>query len=178
MKQLLEGVAYLHQHGVLHRDLKLSNILVNSDLSLKICDFGLAKIRDEAMTKGVVTLWYRAPELLLGNKEYTAAVDMWAVGCIFAELLNNGKPILPGNSEAGQFSMICRLIGAPNSEIWPEYAGVVTKFRIPENPYNTLNVLFAKYSQECVDFLNSLLLWDPSKRLSAAEALLSSYLTY
>lgn len=178
MKQLLGGLAYLHQQGILHRDLKLSNILYDDGEVLKICDFGLAKQKDQVMTKGVVTLWYRAPELLLGSKGYTEAVDMWAVGCIFAELLNGGHPVMPGKSEAGQFQMICKLIGPPSTRLWPGFADVVTKFSVPANQHNTLNVLFSKYSQRCIDFLNQLLVWDPAKRLTAAEALLSSYLNY
>jgi serine/threonine protein kinase len=176
MKQLLRGVACLHFQGILHRDLKLSNILVDSNGRLRICDFGLARTYDQCMTSGVATLWYRAPELLLRCKDYTTAIDMWSIGCIFAELLNKGKPVFPGKSEANQFQLICKLIGAPNATIWPDYSRFSSRFQVPESPYNTLNVFFNDYSQECIDFLNSLLVWDPCKRLSAAEALLSSYL--
>ena len=176
MKQLLRGLISLHEQGIIHRDLKLSNILVDRTNFLRICDFGLARAYSEVMTKGVVTLWYRPPEILLGIAQYTTAIDMWSVGCIFAELLNNGKPILPGKSEVNQFQLICKLIGSPNSKIWPEFSFMSPTFPIPENNYNTLNLLFSNYSQECIDFLNSLLVWDPCKRLSAAEALLSSYL--
>lgn len=176
MKQLLQGVAYLHQNQIIHRDLKLSNILVDKSQTLKICDFGLARHMSFTMTSGVVTLWYRAPEVLFGMNHYTPAIDMWSVGCIFAELLNLGNPILPGNNPAHQLQLICKLIGPPSSSIWPEFSRFADKFRVPEHSYNTLNVHFSKYSRACIDFLNSLLVWDPSQRLTAAEALLSDYI--
>jgi serine/threonine protein kinase len=176
MRQLLSGLAFLHQHQVIHRDLKLSNILLDKTRRVRICDFGLSRFANSVMTSGVVTLWYRAPEVLLGAKDYSWAVDMWSVGCIFAELLNNGSPVLPGKTAVHQLQLICKLIGPPGVQIWPEFSRFAHRFRVPEESFNTLRVTFARYSQECVDFLNSLLVWDPAERLSAAEALLSSYL--
>lgn len=157
MKDLLRAVAYLHQQGIVHRDLKLSNLLIDEGNNLKLCDFGLARRISIPLTQNVVTLWYRAPEILLGCRDYTQAIDLWSVGCIFAEMLNNGRPILPGNNEGDQFQLICKLIGEPNENIWPKYAQINHSFTVPRNPFNTLNVLFANYSQECLDFLNSLL---------------------
>lgn len=102
MQQLLAGLLHCHSRGVLHRDIKGSNLLINNDGVLKIGDFGLATFfkpgQKQPLTSRVVTLWYRAPELLLGSTDYGVAVDMWSVGCIVAELFA-GKPIMPGRTE-------------------------------------------------------------------------------
>lgn len=102
MKQLLSGIEHCHNHGVLHRDIKGSNLLIDNEGNLKIADFGLATFFDPAhkqsMTSRVVTLWYRPPELLLGATHYGVSVDLWSAGCILAELLA-GKPIMPGRTE-------------------------------------------------------------------------------
>jgi cyclin-dependent kinase 12/13 len=102
MKQLLTGLHYCHVNQVLHRDIKGSNLLIDNEGNLKLADFGLARSfstdHTGNLTNRVITLWYRPPELLLGATKYGPAVDMWSVGCIFAELLN-GKPILPGKNE-------------------------------------------------------------------------------
>lgn len=108
MIQLLSAVALMHDNWVIHRDLKTSNLLLNNRGEIKVADFGLARKYGSPMghmTQLVVTLWYRAPELLLGGKEYTTAIDMWSVGCIFAELLNN-EPLLPGRSELDQLDRV------------------------------------------------------------------------
>ncbi|KAH6831575.1 hypothetical protein C2S53_018991 [Perilla frutescens var. hirtella] len=111
MKQILMGVAFLHDNGVMHRDLKPANILINAKQArLKICDFGLARpigSQSGSYTPGMVTQWYRAPELLLGGKRYSNAIDMWSVGCIMAELLL-GQVAFPGNSEMEQLWCIGR----------------------------------------------------------------------
>lgn len=104
MKQLLEGVAYMHKNKILHRDIKASNLLLDNQGHLKIGDWGLARSWNEnkiGYTNKVITLWYRPPELLLGEVNYGPAIDMWSVGCIFAELLF-GSPILPGRDEMHQ----------------------------------------------------------------------------
>lgn len=121
MLQLLSGIAYLHEHWVLHRDLKTSNILYTNKGQLKICDFGLARQYSsfpKQYTQLVVTLWYRAPELLLGAKNYSTAIDMWSVGCIMGELLSK-SPLFTGHSEIPQMDQIFKTLGYPNEEIWP-----------------------------------------------------------
>ncbi|KAI8971470.1 kinase-like domain-containing protein, partial [Mycotypha africana] len=124
MLQLLSAVALMHENWYIHRDLKTSNLLLNNRGEVKVADFGLARKYGSPlgnMTQLVVTLWYRAPELLLGAKEYTTAIDMWSVGCIFAELLNN-EPLLPGRSEIDQLDKIFKLLGTPTEEIWPGFS--------------------------------------------------------
>ncbi|KAA3460591.1 cyclin-dependent kinase G-2-like [Gossypium australe] len=124
MLQLLEGVKYLHDNWVLHRDLKTSNLLLNNQGELKICDFGMARQYGSPLkpyTTKVVTQWYRAPELLLGAKKYSTAVDMWSVGCIMAELLAK-EPLFKGTSEIDQLRKIFDTLGVPSEKIWPGFS--------------------------------------------------------
>ncbi|KAL8106423.1 cyclin-dependent kinase G-2-like isoform X3 [Apium graveolens] len=124
MLQLLEGVKYLHDNWVLHRDLKTSNLLLNNRGELKICDFGLARQYGSPLkpyTHLVVTLWYRAPELLLGTKQYSTAIDMWSLGCIMAELLSK-EPLFNGKTEFDQIDKIFKMLGVPNETIWPGFS--------------------------------------------------------
>ncbi|XP_071690921.1 cyclin-dependent kinase G-2-like isoform X2 [Rutidosis leptorrhynchoides] len=124
MLQLLEGTKYLHDNWVLHRDLKTSNLLMNNRGELKICDFGLARQYGSPLkpyTHLVVTLWYRAPELLLGTKLYSTAIDMWSLGCIMAELLSK-QPLFNGKTEFDQLDKIFKTLGTPNEAIWPGYS--------------------------------------------------------
>jgi cell division cycle 2-like protein len=110
MVQLLSAVRHLHDNWIIHRDLKTSNLLMNNRGMIKVADFGLARRFGSPMapmTQLVVTLWYRAPELLLGAKEYTTAIDMWSIGCIFAELVNN-EPLMQGRNELDQLAKVSR----------------------------------------------------------------------
>ncbi|XP_020107019.1 cyclin-dependent kinase G-2 [Ananas comosus] len=182
MLQLLEGVKYLHDNWVLHRDLKTSNILLNNRGELKICDFGLARQYGSPLkpyTQLVVTLWYRAPELLLGAKEYSTAIDMWSLGCIMAELLAK-EPLFNGKTEFDQLDKIFRTLGTPNEKIWPGFAKLPhVKANFVKQPYNRLREKFPptsfsgrpSLSEAGFDLLNKLLTYDPEKRITAEAAL-------
>ena len=119
--QLLRGLKYIHSAGILHRDLKPSNLLLNENCDLQICDFGLARAQilgdniqqqgaSAILTDYITTRWYRAPEVMVSWKEYTTAIDVWAAGCIFAEMLL-GKPLFPGYDEVEQVEMIVKMLG-------------------------------------------------------------------
>jgi len=122
MMQILDGVQYLHSNGVMHRDIKGANVLLNNKGEIKIGDFGLAKKYDSHImanyTNRVVTLWYRCPELLLGCERYTPAIDMWSVGCCFAELLTS-RPVFLGDNEAEILEIIYKKCGTPSEATWP-----------------------------------------------------------
>lgn len=182
MLQLFEGVKYLHDNWVLHRDLKTSNLLLNNCGELKICDFGLARQYGSPLkpyTPMVVTLWYRAPELLLGAKQYSTAIDMWSLGCIMAELLAK-EPLFNGKSEIDQLDKIFRALGTPNEKIWPDFVSLPgVKCNFVKQPYNKLRDKFPPtsfsgrptLSESGFDLLNRLLTYDPNKRITAEEAL-------
>lgn len=121
--QILQGMAYAHDEGVLHRDLKPQNILVSKEGIIKIADFGLARSSNKggkSLTKEIITLWYRAPEILLGEKKYDESVDIWAIGCIFAEIIKR-KPLFRGDSQIDQLFKIFKCFGTPNEKTWPGY---------------------------------------------------------
>ena len=183
MTQLLGGVSYLHDNWVLHRDLKTSNVLVNNKGELKICDFGLARQYSDPLrpyTHMVVTLWYRAPELLLGQRLYSTGVDVWSLGCIMGELLCK-DPLFQGKTEIDQIDRIFRVLGTPNEKIWPDFVNLpsVRKIKFPHQPYNNLRKKFPKISpnggvtlSDCgFDLMNKLLAYDPSRRMTCEDAL-------
>ncbi|XWS63823.1 hypothetical protein CRYUN_Cryun06bG0135100 [Craigia yunnanensis] len=182
MLQLLEGVMYLHDNWVLHRDLKTSNLLLNNLGELKICDFGLARQYGSPLkpyTHLVVTLWYRAPELLLGARQYSTAIDMWSLGCIMAELLSK-EPLFNGKTEFDQLDKIFRTLGTPNETIWPGFSKLPgVKVNFVKHQYNLLRKKFPAtsftgtpvLSDAGFDLLNKLLTYDPEKRLTAEAAL-------
>ncbi|OWZ70477.1 cell division cycle 2-like [Cryptococcus neoformans] len=179
MLQLLSAVAHCHANWILHRDLKTSNLLMNNRGQIKVADFGLArKFGDPLgeMTQLVVTLWYRSPELLLGGKEYTTAVDIWSIGCIFAELMQ-GEPLFPGRGEIDQINRIFQLLGRPNDESWPGYSTLplVQKINTVGPMFSTLRQKFKHLTYEGHNLLSSLLCYDPERRITAEEALKHPY---
>jgi len=176
--QLVSGVLYLHNTWILHRDLKTSNLLLNNRGVLKIADFGMARYFGDPppkMTQLVVTLWYRAPELLLGTERYGTAVDMWSVGCIFGELLTK-EPLLQGKNEVDELSKIFELCGIPTEDSWPGFRRLpnARSLRLPKNPVSQGSVLRAKFpflTSSGSELLISLLSLNPAKRPSAKEVL-------
>ena len=179
LQQLFGAVAFLHSRCVLHRDLKLSNLLYTNGGCLKLADFGLARTASPlgaaagALTPKVVTLWYRAPELLLGCSEYGSPIDAWAAGCVMGELLRR-EPLFPGRDEADVWHMIVALLGTPSDRIWPGWsrlprAGSVAG-GVPQQNFNYLKRDFPDVSPAGVELLNALLTFDPRKRLTLDEA--------
>lgn len=128
------------------------------------------------MTPHVVTLWYRAPELLLACSSHTTSIDMWAVGCILGELLGH-KPLLPGTTEVSQLELIIDLLGTPSEAIWPEFSKLpaIKNFTLKHQPYNNLKQRFPWLSAAGLRLLNFLFMYDPKKRATAEECLSSSY---
>lgn len=188
MQQLLRGVAHLHDNWILHRDLKPSNLLLTGQGVLKVCDFGLARNYGDPLSKytqGVVTLWYRAPELLMGSTLYSTAVDMWAVGCIFAELVLM-RPLLQGKGELDQLGKIASMFGAPSEKCWAGFSKLPNSRRVSFRSYGEGNFTEHFYegtgctrrlriSNNAIDLMQSMLLYDPEKRISAADALNHPY---
>uniref|UniRef100_A0A1B0GHF8 cyclin-dependent kinase n=1 Tax=Lutzomyia longipalpis TaxID=7200 RepID=A0A1B0GHF8_LUTLO len=179
-QQLLRAVAHLHDIWILHRDLKTSNLLLSHKGILKVGDFGLAREYGSPLkpyTSVVVTLWYRAPELLLGCKEYSTPIDVWSVGCIFAEFLAM-TALFPGKSEIDQLNRIFKDLGTPNEKIWPGYGELpaVQKMTFTEYPVSQLRKKFAHLTSELgLSLLQGLLTYDPKQRLTAEQALKSNY---
>ncbi|KKO99873.1 CMGC/CDK protein kinase [Trichoderma harzianum] len=181
--QLTSGVSYLHQNYILHRDLKTSNLLLSNRGLLKIADFGMARYVGDPrpkLTQLVVTLWYRAPELLLGTRTYDAAVDMWSIGCIMGELITR-EPLLQGSNEVDQISKVFELCGVPTEDSWPGFRRLpnARSLRLPkQSPLASGSVIRARFpnlTAAGASLLNSLLALDPEKRPSAKEMLEHEY---
>ncbi|GMS83010.1 hypothetical protein PENTCL1PPCAC_5185, partial [Pristionchus entomophagus] len=176
--QILRGLRYLHSARIIHRDIKPANLLVNSDCLLKICDFGLARVWDETnrndMTQEVVTQLYRAPELLMGARKYTDAIDMWSVGCVFAELMGK-KVLFPAAAPIEQLNKIIDLLGTPAPEDM-RLASEGARSHVLSQPFRkpdttgTLMQMLPGMDMLGVDFITKLLAFNPEKRLSALEA--------
>ncbi|XP_053275781.1 mitogen-activated protein kinase 6 [Pleuronectes platessa] len=184
MYQLLRGLKYIHSANVLHRDLKPANLFVNTeDLVLKIGDFGLARIMDPHyshkghLSEGLVTKWYRSPRLLLSPNNYTKAIDMWAAGCIFAEMLT-GKTLFAGAHELEQMQLILESIPVLREEDRQELHSVIPVFIRSDmsNPHKPLAKLLPDVSPQALDFLEKILTFNPMDRLTAEEALAHPYM--
>ncbi|CAM9242451.1 unnamed protein product [Ascophyllum nodosum] len=181
MKQMLDAVAYMHSNKVMHRDLKLANLFIGANGSLKVGDLGLARSFHENQsqhTPTVITLWYRPPEVLLRTTMYGPAVDMWSLGCILGELLHE-NPILPGSKDEEQLDLIYSLCGTPTKETWPdriELPGWEAFGQAAEEPSKQRSIhSHFKFDRQAVDLVDKLLTLDPSKRLSAGKALEHPY---
>ncbi|KAL2544221.1 Mitogen-activated protein kinase 4 [Forsythia ovata] len=179
--QLLRGLKYVHSANVLHRDLKPSNLLLNANCDLKIGDFGLARTTSETdfMTEYVVTRWYRAPELLLNCSEYTAAIDVWSIGCILAEILTR-EPLFPGKDYVHQLRLITELLGTPNDAtlkfLRSDNARKFIK-QLPQFPKQQLSARFPNMSPLALDLLEKMLVFDPDQRITVDDALWHPYLS-
>ncbi|KAG0227269.1 Cyclin-dependent kinase catalytic subunit [Actinomortierella wolfii] len=178
LHQLIRGIEYCHARRILHRDLKPQNLLIDKDANLKLADFGLARafgIPLRTYTHEVVTLWYRAPEILLGSKHYSTAVDMWSVGCIFAEMVLK-KPLFPGDSEIDELFKIFKIKGTPNETVWPGISNLKDyKSSFPQWHPQPWSKIVPMLDPDGLDLLSQMLEYDPVRRISAKRALQHPY---
>lgn len=175
--QTLQGLEYLHLHFILHRDLKPNNLLINDNGILKIGDFGLAKFfgsPNRVYTHQVVTRWYRCPELLFGARQYGTGVDMWAVGCMLAELLLR-VPFLPGDSDLDQLSRIFQVLGTPTEKDWPNIKALPDFIQFKSFPGTPLKEIFIAASDDLLAVLAEMLKMDPIQRCTSTQALKMEY---
>lgn len=178
MYQILQGLSFIHKHGFFHRDMKPENLLCMGPELIKIADFGLAReIRSRPpYTDYVSTRWYRAPEVLLRSSIYSSPIDLWAVGCIMAELYTL-RPLFPGNSEVDEIFKICQVLGTVKKSDWPEgyQLAAAMNFRFPQCVPTNLKTLIPNASNEAISIMRDLLQWDPQKRPTATQALRYPY---
>ncbi|KAE8729376.1 putative serine/threonine-protein kinase [Hibiscus syriacus] len=177
MHQLLSGLKHCHESGILHRDIKGSNLLIDRHGMLKIADFGLANYfspnQKYPLTSRVVTLWYRAPELLLGSTDYGVGIDLWSAGCLLAEMFA-GRPIMPGRTEVEQLHRIFKLCGTPSEAYWKRLR-LSTTFRPPQSYKPSLVDAFRNFPESSLGLLSTLLALDPAYRGCASSALQNKF---
>jgi len=172
--QLLKGVMFCHSNRIIHRDLKPQNLLVDQRGNIKLADFNLSRVFGlplRSYTSEVVTLWYRAPEILLGQQRYSTPVDIWSIGCIFAEMFLK-IPLFQGDSEIDQLNVMFRILGTPSETVWP---GVT---RLPNYKQNftkceptPLENIFPGFDEDGLDLLGQMLQYQPEKRITAKNAI-------
>lgn len=179
LHQILQGILFCHQRRVLHRDLKPQNLLIDKKGVIKIADFGLARafgIPVRVYTHEVVTLWYRAPEVLLGSARYSTPIDMWSIGCIFAEMATK-RPLFHGDSEIDQLFRIFRTLGTPTEENWkgvtelPDYKPTFPNWK----PASNLSTTLKNIDSEGMDILQKMLIYDPAARITAKTSINHAY---
>ncbi|XP_010027349.1 probable serine/threonine-protein kinase At1g54610 [Eucalyptus grandis] len=177
MHQLLSGLHHCHEKGILHRDIKASNLLIDKSGMLKLADFGLAKFfnpnEKRQLTSRVVTLWYRAPELLLGSTDYGVGIDLWSAGCLLAEMFL-GRPFMPGKTEVEQLHRIFKLCGAPSEDYWKRNK-LQTTYRPPSHYQPSYRETFKDFPSSSFGLLTKLLALDPAYRGTAASALKNDF---
>ena len=174
MFQLLNGIEFCHSNRVLHRDLKPQNLLINNKGQLKLADFGLARafgIPVNTFSNEVVTLWYRAPDVLLGSRTYNTSIDIWSAGCIMAEMYT-GRPLFPGTTNEDQLQKIFRLMGTPSERSWPGISQFPEyKSNFPIYATQDLRIILPQVDVVALDLLNRMLQLRPEVRVTAADAL-------
>lgn len=174
MYQLLKGIDFCHKNRVLHRDLKPQNLLINSKGQLKLGDFGLARafgIPVNTFSNEVVTLWYRAPDVLLGSRTYNTSIDIWSAGCIMAEMFS-GRPLFPGTTNEDQIIRIFRIMGTPTERTWPGLSQF-PEYKTTWQMYATqpLSTILPQIDPLGIDLLQRMLQVRPELRITAADAL-------
>ncbi|XP_050675369.1 cyclin-dependent kinase 20 [Leptidea sinapis] len=175
-QMLLKGTQYMHAHYVMHRDLKPANLLINHEGILKIADLGLARLYwpdgGRPYSHQVATRWYRAPELLYGARYYTEKVDIWAVGCIIAEMITK-KPLFAGESDIEQLAIVLQHLGTPTEETWPRHCELpdYNKITFPESPPMSWTDILPGVEPEAIHLVKSFILYDEKRRIPAKQAL-------
>ncbi|CAA0319934.1 unnamed protein product [Arabidopsis thaliana] len=173
MLMTLKGLAYCHKKWVLHRDMKPNNLLIGENGLLKLADFGLARLfgsPNRRFTHQVFATWYRAPELLFGSRQYGAGVDVWAAGCIFAELLLR-RPFLPGSTEIDQLGKIFQAFGTPVPSQWSDMIYLPDYMEFSYTPAPPLRTIFSMASDDALDLLAKMFIYDPRQRITIQQAL-------
>lgn len=175
MYQLLKGIAFCHENRVLHRDLKPQNLLINTKGQLKLADFGLARafgIPVNTFSNEVVTLWYRAPDVLLGSRQYNTSIDIWSAGCIMAEMFT-GRPLFPGTANDDQLQKIFRLMGTPSERTWPGISSFPEyKHNFQQYATQDMRLYLPVVDQVGLTLLTAMLQLRPDNRISAQQALM------